>query len=155
MANFKTCGNCAMADFQRNQCRLLGHSIGREDFCSKFTTSILTCDNCGRPMPTNVSILCETSTPGEYKNLCLNCYNLLNTCHTCENNRSCAFQEDNSGIPKVIQQQVRQGPMTVINQVMNPDLVNITCRNGCACFNEETGCCRGNSYCDKYSEFNP
>jgi hypothetical protein len=48
-----------------------------------------------------------------------------------------------------VQQTIRNGPMTQIIQIRNPELVSKTCKAGCPCFDSENECMRQFNYCKK------
>ena len=73
--------------------------------------------------------------------LCDSCGIRFWTCISCEHGETCAFRDNPQGLPPVIMQTVRQGNMLIQQQVMNPELVNHTCKAGCKCWNTETETC--------------
>lgn len=81
---------------------------------------------------------------------CSKCAEELASCVGCAHGRTCSFETDPSPIPPVIQKQIRQGLMTQIIQVKNPDRIAITCKLNCPCWDGEN-CGREVGYCNKYN----
>ena len=106
---------------------------------------IMQCETCGRP--TEHQFLCPDGD--SWHILCGNCVSQLNTCTFCKKVNICAFETDPSPVPKMVQQQIRQGPMISVTTVKNPERVKITCEKGCNCFNAEFGCMRQFHYCER------
>lgn len=69
---------------------------------------------------------------GQYKYVCGRCKALFNTCNVCVHGAHCAYQEDNSGLPKQVAHEVRQGNMVMQTVGYNPELVKKTCAQ-CKC----------------------
>ena len=108
------------------------------------------CPLCGNYyLPT---IMVVDMTEGKPILICPTCYsNYMTNCATCTKSQKCAFETDPSPIPKLIQRQYRQGPMTSVIQEKNPERIAITCQKGCECYSEEKGCLREfTRWCDKY-----
>ena len=145
----KYCKSCALANLKLLKCRRFGHDINpNEDFCSKHCNEIPVCAICGQEMLKENSILDFKN--GEYfRTICQKCNELLSTCTLCRNGQRCAYDDDPSPIPKLIQKQVRQGPMISVTQEINPERVAITCAKGCACYDPENGCLRQYNTCGK------
>ena len=81
-------------------------------------------------------------TTGTPKIICNNCYSLLDTCNMCEHAFKCDFEENTSvQEPKVVIQVSHQGPMTVKQQVRNPERIKQTCALTCPCYIEEDRVC--------------
>ena len=141
----RKCKTCGLADQKILKCRRFGHDINpNEDFCSKHTYDTTQCCICG-----NI-VLPQSSIIDDNRVFCGECYNRLDTCATCKSSRTCKFETDPSTLPKMVQQQIRQGPMTTVTQIMNPERVAITCQNDCSCYDLEKGCLRHFNCCDKY-----
>lgn len=145
----KYCKSCALANLKLLKCRRFGHDINpNEDFCSKHCNEIPVCAICGQEMLKENSILDFKN--GEYfRTVCQKCSELLSTCALCRNGQKCAYDDDPSPIPKLIQKQVRQGPMISVTQEINPERVAITCAKGCTCYDPENGCLRQYNTCGK------
>lgn len=61
------------------------------------------------------------------------CYDqYIGKCSTCSAT-ICQLEKDNT-LPHIVTKVVRQGPMTMQTQVLNPQLVDKYCRAGCLCF---------------------
>ena len=148
MTNY--CGSCGLRNPQKNVCALNNRTIDpAADYCSKHTTAITRCNYCGH---ITMSPIVDTTTQHLHI-YCQRCFDLLDTCATCEQSNYCAFEQDPSPIPHMVMKQVRQGNMTMTTQIPNPDRVAITCKVRCNCFNEEIGCRKQNdNWCDKYKQ---
>jgi ribosomal protein S27E len=143
------CKTCALANTKILKCRLFGHDINpNEDFCSKHSTEIITCDICGREMVKSQSVI-EVQNGDHIRVMCHDCNSHMNTCVMCKNSQSCAFEDDPSPIPKTIQKKVRQGPVVAVTEVINPERVNITCKAGCVCYDPELDCLRQYGTCGR------
>lgn len=53
-------------------------------------------------------------------------------CEGCRHSTSCLYHEYNGPFPRTITQTKQQGPMTIQQQIPNPELIEITCRR-CPC----------------------
>lgn len=95
------------------------------------------CPICHQPIMQGGVFLHEAP----YLLLCDSCGIRFWTCISCEFAQKCAFQENPDHLPPVVMQTVRQGGMIIQQQVMNPNLVNETCRAGCRCWNAEAQVC--------------
>lgn len=86
--------------------------------------------------------------------ICPNCYNVLDTCVACQLNNDCEFENSTQcQEPLYVMKTMRQGPMTVQQQVKNPERVHQTCELTCKCYNhEEKYCSREEGYCSYYKE---
>ena len=104
---------------------------------------IMQCETCGRP--TEQQVLCPDGD--NWHILCPNCASQLNTCAFCKKVNGCAFETDPSPLPKMVQKQIRQGPITSVVTVKNPELVRNTCQKGCPCYDPENDCMRQFHYC--------
>ena len=113
-------------------------------------SAIEKCVLCGQAYPPTTMVL--DLTDGEPLFICPDCYQFMTTCRTCETAQYCTFETDPSPIPKFIQRQYRQGPMTSVIQEKNPERIAITCQKDCECFSEEKGCLREKvGWCNKYA----
>lgn len=143
----KHCETCGLLDPKQNICPLLRTVVDpEEDFCSKHqdASSLKVCEICHR-LIVGASVL--TPDGDKWHLLCDECAEQLGTCAFCKNAVSCAFEDDPSPIPKLVQKQFRQGNMTTVTTVMNPERIRQTCEKGCHCFNPEFGCMRQFHYC--------
>ena len=109
------------------------------------------CIICGTPLKRS-GILVEKSD-GAWAIFCPTCSQYVNLCPTCKNYNQCAFEQDPSPIPKVIKAKSQQGNTIIVSQIANPERINITCKQGCKCFNETVNCIKQYSSegCDNYS----
>ena len=82
---------------------------------------------------------------------CFQHFALARTCVTCYNGKLCDFENNPSPLPKQVQQTQRMGNAVMTQVVKNPERINITCKNGCACWSDELGCikesCIQNRFC--------
>ena len=77
--------------------------------------------------------------------LCANCFNnFYYTCATCEHNIPCIFETDPDPSPKTIQKTFRRGPATFVQEMRNPERVDLICKKKCRCFSPDFGCFREN-----------
>lgn len=143
----KYCKSCALANLKILKCRRFGHDINpNEDFCSKHCNEIPVCAICGQEMLKENSIL-NFKNGDHIRIICQKCNELLSSCTLCRHGQKCAYDDDPSPIPKLIQKQIRQGPMISVTQEINPERIKITCKNGCSCYSDEFDCMRQFSYC--------
>ena len=90
-----------------------------------------TCDICGQDAYPHNSILTKSDN-GQYIIAHIACYEQnINKCVTCAN--PCAAKTDNT-IPQYITKVIRQGPMIVQAQVLNPQIVDKYCAVNCQCW---------------------
>lgn len=142
MKDIKYCISCGFADKDSSHCRLKNYPIGEleKEYCSGHTDTIPTCEWCGRFMnPTNIY-----SIDNEFHMICSNCAELSGHCPTCTHSAHCDFEENPIGLPKQVQQQIRQGNSVISTVVVNPERIRETCAKNCKCFSEEFGCLRQN-----------
>lgn len=91
----------------------------------------------------------QTNQNDIWYGLCGGCAEKLGECPTCREAQFCLFETSSSTLPKIIQKQIQNGPMTQIMQVRNPDRVAETCAKGCKCYDGE-GCMREYGRCNQY-----
>ena len=103
------------------------------------------CETCRRP--TEQQVLCPDGD--NWHILCPNCASQLNTCSFCKKVNVCTFETDPSPLPKMVQKQIRQGPMISVTTEMNPERIRQTCEKGCDCFDANFGCMRQFHYCER------
>jgi hypothetical protein len=103
------------------------------------------CETCGRP--TEQQFLCPDGD--SWHILCGDCASQLNTCSFCKKVNVCTFETDPSPLPKMVQKQIRQGPMITVTAEMNPERIRQTCEKGCDCFDANFGCMRQFHYCER------
>ena len=149
----KYCNTCGLRDPMRHVCRLTGIKISPDiDFCSRHILSndLPTCEICGNGHPNPIIDI----TDGKTLVVCPQCFNMLDTCQVCSHSRNCSFETDPSPIPKVVEKVIRQGYMTTVSQVLNPERIEITCKKGCPCYSEKNGCGRQTEFrkCDNYEQ---
>lgn len=139
---YRTCGTCAHRQPQTQNCPLLKRETADADSCPFHTSQLTKCSKCGVTIIRNSEIFyCGEHT------LCPNCQSKRGYCETCRNASTCSFETDPSPLPKMVVQQIQQGPMIIQQQARNPERIRVTCQNGCKCWNEEFGCLKLNSTC--------
>ena len=98
------------------------------------------CAICGSEIPQGSGVI-----PHGYNAiLCNRCGAFLWKCETCAIRASCAINSYNGDKPKIVNQTIRQGNVTMTKQVINPELVNEFC-TVCKCGN-----CASSENCEKY-----
>lgn len=144
----KTCGDCALHQRCNGVCPYLQQQIDSHNpACANFTHRVEVCEVCGH---LTVSPILDLTVGGQPHYLCDDCQRVSGTCATCKHGKNCAFATDPSPIPKTIQKQFRQGNMITVTQVMNPERIDKTCKNGCPCFDPEFGCFKQNNCCGNH-----
>ena len=138
---FYYCQNCAVSQPNLKAstgrvCLRYNTEVSDTDFCSKRVknNNAQTCGLCGK-LILGKSFIVDSNV------ICSNCINQLDKCNTCKHRNECSFETDPSSIPKEVQRTVRQGMMTMMTTVKNPERIKITCQNGCPCYQEATGVC--------------
>ena len=106
---------------------------------------IIQCETCGRR--TDQQFLCPDGD--NWHILCPSCASQLNTCAFCKKANTCTFETDPSPLPKMVQKQIRQGPMISVITEKNPERIRQTCQNGCPCYDSEFECMREFHYCER------
>ena len=138
------CRTCCLRDTTTSVCAISNTVVDADkDFCSKHKTELIYCEICGSGLLSPILV-----PEGEkYHMLCPNCSEQLSTCSFCRNVSTCAFEADRSSLPKIIQKQIRQGPMVQIVNIKNPEREKITCQKKCDCYSEELGCMKEFNWC--------
>lgn len=113
----------------------------------------LTCKYCGRIDP---KAIIERIDDNNTRVICRQCYTLFNTCAACQYS-NCAFENYHGPLPPYVMEVVRRGNMAAQRQVPNPEVVKITCMQGCKCYEgDDSGpiAChrRQDEICRNYSE---
>ena len=147
--NIRKCKNCALKDPNVNVCMLTKWEIDPEiDNCPQYINHFESCRICGAKGPAKAFIYVDA-----YEDfVCPNCYEKIYTCEMCGAASVCAFLDDQSGVPKAVPRQVRQGNMIITTEIRNPALEEKTCKAGCPCYNIEYGCQRAEGCCANYQE---
>ena len=149
MTNFKGyCDTCAFAGLNQPAfCALKNKIVKATDYCSEHRNSVTTCDICG-------NIILASGIIDSNHIICSQCFSVIHTCAVCKHVDSCAYQTDPSPLPKTIPQQVRQGNIIAVTQVINPERVRITCQKGCKCYSKENDCLKqNNSFCGNHEVY--
>jgi hypothetical protein len=150
MLNHRTCGECAIWQHSGGNCPYFNEPVEKNATgCLKFTSSIVKCELCGGITVPQASYI-DMTNPEQEHIVCAGCQQHFGHCPTCKHTKNCSFETDPSSLPKVIQQQTRQGNMISVTQVKNPARIDITCKKGCPCFSEEFGCLRQFNSCGSY-----
>lgn len=145
MFDERHCGTCACSSPNLTvetgrACNLLQIAVKDDDYCSHYQKEPQICDCCGGQYFGKGYIIMSADEDGTISKidgiLCHQCNAHMNECVTCVNRTECAFENDPSPLPKVVQQEIRQGNMVAVTQVMNPERVRITCQNGCQCYSD-------------------
>ena len=150
MLNIKTCGDCALMQHGGGICQVYKTARAPTDpGCLYHTTELHLCALCGNHMPKENQLI-DATNPEDIVIYCRGCKQHVNHCPTCTNSQECRFETDPSSIPKIIQKEIRQGNMTTVMQIRNPDRIRETCKKGCPCFSEEFECLRQFNSCGNY-----
>lgn len=152
MYNPYNCKTCGFADPTHTVCQLKRMEITEDDFCSKHSPEKYICDNCGDQLKQPLIYVSEDKT---VKYLCPDCFQRFSTCTFCEHAKICYFSDDTSGMPKIITKTVNMGNgMMARTQVRNPDLIEITCKQKCPCYQEDE-CMREYTFCKNHKFSSP
>ena len=99
------------------------------------TQTLYNCDSCGRPIPPHTAVHQDGYI------LCQSCVELNGTCPSCSNAGICTLSNYNGPLDTVITRTI-QTPMGYAQvQTLNPDVVKVTCKINCKCWNEENNQC--------------
>ena len=142
------CNTCGYCDAARKACALYGRMIDvNADYCSKHVKldNLEFCAICGNPIVGGVYDVDSDNY------LHLECARKLGTCATCVKSQICEFDTNPDPTPKAIMQTMRQGNMTIQQQVRNPDRIEKFCKD-CACFCAENGCLKQNGCCAQWQK---
>ena len=135
-------------------CRKFNIPVKDTDFCSWNTQTVTTCECCGNQFVGNPIYISKETESNKYSLdmvVCADCSKALHTCKTCVNMNICSFETDPSPLPKIVQKQVKQGFMTAVTQVMNPERIRITCEKNCPCYSSDFSCQKQNrGTCPQY-----
>ena len=148
----KTCRDCVLKDLQSQICRPLQRRVNLDkDTCPLHTSTISVCDMCGQQFLGKPII--SVDSDDTILSICPNCDQHYSKCQTCRGAAQCSFETDPIAIPKVIMRTTQQGNTVIQHQVINPARVEATCKQGCACWNDEENLCNRQSlgFCPNYS----
>ena len=120
---------------QNGNCARLNMPTEKGCKCPLYMSHYDVCAFCGQPILEPGVIDSESGLL-----FCKNCGHKLGTCATCLT----------SPVPKMVQQTVRQGNMVSSFPAKNPNRIEITCKKGCRCFDDEKGCLREFSTCQNW-----
>ena len=135
--------------YKCKSCAYRGRFQDGSDGCSKFNIKVnlekdgcswhkgdgSRCCLCDKPSD-NLTLWCTDAN--EWYVFCPECYSHIHTCSTCRDGQVCPFQYDKSE-PPYITKTIRQGFMTMQQQVKNPNLIAKHCTT-CHCFWEKENC---------------
>lgn len=145
----KYCKTCGLADLRQQRCKVTNLPIDPlKDFCSKHDNTTIYCETCHQQLIRD-SVYWVHDLDWNWHCHCIECVKTLSSCSFCKKARTCAFENDPSSLPRTIQKQIRQGNQIYITEVPNPARIDITCKNGCSCYDIEKGCLRENNYCER------
>ena len=151
--NDKSCFNCGYRQLDNTKCPLIGYAYPNDEtaapVCPYWTSEITYCGVCGQIIAGPGLMLYEAAD-GTFQNICERCKKASGTCAMCTKSNLCDFETNPSPIPKAVQKQVQQGPVTTITTIRNPSRIDITCRVNCPCWDENFGCLKENGTCGKY-----
>ena len=133
--NFKGyCKSCALRGLKAPEvCALYNVKRANDEYCSDHRNSLVTCSICG-------NVILSDGIINDGHLICRNCFSNSETCKICRFCDVCEFETNPSPLPKAVQKQIRQGNMTAVTQVMNPERIHITCEKGCKCYDAQKGC---------------
>ena len=134
----KKCDSCALYNHEQRGCLRTRRPQAPEDSCSDYCSELPSCEVCGQFFLPPKNYIIENE---KIMIVCGACLTGLSTCRTCANKNSCDFLTNPINIPPQIQQQVQQGPMVVIQTVMNPARIAETCEKGCPCWDNNEKIC--------------
>lgn len=125
---YSNCGQCVYHN--SGACAVLQTETKDEQSCPFYSSVLYQCSICNSAIAPQSVIFADTNI------LCPSCYSKKNTCLSCSNAESCAFEEDTScDLPKTIIHTRRQGPMVIQEQVRNPERATKLC-SSCPCYIE-------------------
>lgn len=127
---------CAMSRLEVNP---------EKDGCTKYNAHPLSCEICKGYIAHPLAVVIDPDEKGLPHIICRTCAEDMGTCKICDKVTYCAFEADNSSIPKHIRKVTSNGRMQMETLVMNPELIEKTCKKDCPCWNDECqrihGCC--------------
>lgn len=160
MRNVNYCSTCAASSPNLQVetgrvCNRMRVPVKDDDFCSNHVKSTWKCECCGNEYWGNpiISMSIDEKTGAVSMIdaiICSMCNDNIWTCRTCAHIDECAFETDPSPLPKVVQKQIRQGNMTAVTQVMNPERIAITCEKNCHCWHDFSCSKQNHGTCLKY-----
>ena len=149
---WRKCKSCGFYSPTQNVCLLTKRKREPQDTCSDFNNNPSKCMRCSSITLAPIIDLID----GEAYVFCEQCATAVLGCAGCENAKECAFETDPSPLPKLVQQQVRQGNSVFSTTIRNPARMDITCVK-CGCYEHPTDpsklgqCLREQGWCIKYN----
>ena len=115
-----------------------------KDYCSwhKQSQDLIKCRICGQQFNNSDLIIFEINK--QHLIVCNNCSQYIGACNSCVHQSECSFKADHSE-PQFVRQTVRQGMMTMQQQVKNPYLVEKHCMNCICSYGYQGDCCKDNN----------
>ena len=149
MAHTKTCGQCVLMQHNGGICPVFKTPLPHDNpGCIYHTLEINPCALCGNHMTKTNQFIDVTDTENIIS-YCGSCKQHINHCPTCSKSKECLFETDPSPLPKIVQQEIRQGNMIQVMTVKNPERVKITC-SACPCYYDNSNCHRDFNFCQNY-----
>lgn len=141
-----TCRECGWLDVRSKICPLFKRKMDKDnESCFLYSKEIIQCEICGKHMGSESAIV-DSETA---KLICDNCATETGTCKTCKHTE-CKLKNNDLGLPIYVMETIRQGNMVMQQQVINPELIEKTCKAGCKCWFNET-CCKQEGCCMNYT----
>ncbi len=132
------CRTCALSEKQQSICLFYGTSIDLDnDYCSRHSNTVLSCDACGRTIVKENSVI---HIEDEDYLLCSQCHNMSKTCAVCGNYSVCPFEQDTENpMPKTVTKTIRNGTMVMQTEIPNLERIEALCPK-CKCWMAGLGC---------------
>lgn len=140
----RKCESCGFSVKGAETCPLTQLPVNENSSCSFYEREPNSCDLCHTKIPKSATVYNKNML------LCPHCAKQLTTCAGCNHSNYCAFEQDPSPLPKIVEKRIQQGNMIQIMQVRNPDRIRETCAKGCKCFRENFPCMRQINCCDSW-----
>lgn len=143
----RRCGDCGLWKANNRVCPFFQEPMDADEAgCPKFQGELAQCQICGRGIVGKAILNYDTHTQAVHT-VCGNCDNVLYTCRTCTCGKLCDFETNPVQLPKMVQQEIRQGNMIAVQTIRNPERVRETCQKNCKCFHADFGCLKQNGEC--------
>lgn len=126
------CKDCAYSN--ETQCNITGKLLPPEA-CSEFYNTPFHCSICHKQIH-HTQVIYDSKTEST---ICPECLERLSSCDFCSHADRCAYQQDPSTLPKIIQQRTPFG----VTQTKNPEREQLLCTT-CVCWHDNS-CARGSS----------
>lgn len=147
------CRLCAYYQLGNQLCRIFNETFSPEEpGCPHYSKIEYKCNSCGKPIVDTKSMFCEVFNDQTFI-LCDACNSQVNSCAFCSEAGNCDFNTNPINLPKVVQQQVRQGYTIMTTQIKNPARVAETCAKNCKCWDPINQTCNKEGevkWCESY-----